>query len=167
MHRTRLSCVGVLCTAVAVFALAAQRASAAEHVTIVIGIPNGAPAVEAQYWPDGLQRQRPKLITVGDFVKWDNQAGGPGNTPHTATSDILVGGNPLFTTGQIQANQQSAEIEFTPEKYNAAKTALGLPADEQEVHIGYHCANHPEQMSAHLVLVPQGFKAKKHSSSDR
>jgi hypothetical protein len=160
MCRWKIACIVKVACVLSVLPMLGVETLRADQVTIVIGTPAGANPQESQYWPDGQQRQRPKVIYIGDSVRWDNQGG----VAHTATSDLIVNGQRLFDTQQIDNMQQSSYILFDQAKYDAAKAALGITGPE--VHIGYHCANHPDQMSGHIVLLPLSLKGKRQDKKD-
>ena len=94
------------------------------------------------------------VVYVGDTVKWVNM----GDRTHTATSDVLVAGNPLFDTHDITTTTP-VTIAFDSALYAKASTAVGVSAGGR-VHLGYFCAKHPDSMGGKIVFKPASERGK-------
>lgn len=142
MLRKVFAALMVMLTVPAAYAIAAD---------IVIKITDTQQYVQKQPAPPSSAQYNVE-VTAGQTVAWENGDG----AAHTATSDLRITNSSgivefLFNTRQIAAGATSADIPFTPEMYENARRALGIPANNA-VHLGYYCNNHPETMGGKIVL---------------
>jgi len=100
----------------------------------------------AQYVQKGEKKQAPVNVTVGQSVKWTNDA----KFPHTATSKLKdKDKKDVFSTKRLK-NGESDTILFDDKLYKA----LGGKDDEQ-IEVVYYCRIHGEDhMKSSLKLKP-------------